>query len=346
MIKKNTVIILGAGASSPYKYPLGSGLKTSILQVANLNSNALNNKYQQSKSAHNVSSNLNLTQYGADALLDYLILNKNFDPNDLRNFYLDFMGSSKPSIDTFLECRQELLNIGKIFIAYSIFQCENRNNLFNNDVHNWYKYLMNEISSSWENLSKNKLGIITYNYDRSLETFMTSDLKHTYRKTLLESIQKINETIMIKHVHGMIADAPTDNNKQYGSPIMSLDIEDAIKKLHVIIEEEEVRKAYVDIHRMLTEAEIVFIFGFGFDNRNLERLDLAKNAKNALIFATRTGLSDLEVKKINSKLDYKILFSKDETHDIVQFLRREVNLNGDYSDETIKFNSELRKRKF
>ena len=45
MIEKNTVLILGAGASHPFKYTLGRGLKTMIVQSANLNPNLVNGQY-------------------------------------------------------------------------------------------------------------------------------------------------------------------------------------------------------------------------------------------------------------------------------------------------------------
>ena len=110
---------------------------------------------------------------------------------------------------------------------------------------------MNKISSSWDSFSKNRLSVITYNYDRSLETFLVEDLKHTYKKPIVECINKIQETITIKHVHGIIADVPIGENKPYESQVMSLDLDNAIKKLHIITEEDEVRSAYNDVHKIL-----------------------------------------------------------------------------------------------
>ena len=337
MIDKNTVLILGAGASHPFGYPIGSGLKKKILEKANYPLNRLNDVNNQ-ETVHNEKISL----IGSwDLIPRYLLKNCGFNPDQISQFNTQFAGSHKASIDSFLENRAEYLTLGKALIAMSIFEFESYDLLFNDDEQNWYKYLLRNIHDNWDNFPENKLSIITYNYDRSFEYFLLNDLAMTYGKNNKVIKDKL-KLIPFEHVHGAIDSLPSDYfpgyGKQYKQDFTGENINNAMQNLHLIYEEAEVKKAYGKVHEILNKAEHIFILGFGFDKRNLERLDLLKNASKAQIFATRTGISNLEVNTINRKFEHKIIFSRDETHDIVNFFRREVNLNGDVSFDTRKFN--------
>src|SRR5450759_583694 len=123
MITKNTVFILGAGASNPYKYPLGSELVKII--CSNL---------ENSPSEGQEKSNFEVLQgfgYSAD---------------DLLAFRKELIYSDTPSIDNFLEHRKEYLELGKLAIAQALIPYEITDNLFNVD-RSWYKYVFGKLSS-------------------------------------------------------------------------------------------------------------------------------------------------------------------------------------------------------
>jgi hypothetical protein len=329
MIEQNTVFILGAGASKHCSYPLGRELKDSILnQLVDTNSS---NTYTRLRPTEEISA-------GGNRRFNYLKANCNIKMEDIKRFKEDFSMSSLPSIDTFLENRPNYLSLGKRLIAMSIFDCEEEHTLFS-AKNSWYRYLMANINRSSEGFKTNKLKIITYNYDRSLEHFLIKDLIHTYEFDANTAIDTLRSTISILHVHGKIADNAWAGGKNYNRTYTTDDIETAANQLYIITEESEVKSRYQEIHETLAKAENVFLLGFGFDERNLQRLELTKCIRhNAKIFATRTGIPDLKVHEISKKHNYRIKFSMKEDHDILEFFNREVSLKGAMLNTTFSYN--------
>ena len=78
---------------------------------------------------------------------------------------------SRISVDAFLEHRPEYLQIGKLSIALCIMAHEHEKKLFNAQ-RNWYDYLRIKLNSSFDEFGDNKLSIITFNYDRSIEHYL------------------------------------------------------------------------------------------------------------------------------------------------------------------------------
>ena len=86
MITKQTVLILGAGASHPYGFPLGRGL---FDKVVNDNSS-------------------NLLKSMSEA---------GFEPDELDKFRLELRRSLFQSVDAFLESTNGFMDIGKAVMA-------------------------------------------------------------------------------------------------------------------------------------------------------------------------------------------------------------------------------------
>ncbi len=156
MIETPTVLILGAGASKPYDYPLGIDLKDEIIRrLSKLQ------EYRETRSHR--------------TWLDEF----KFDFDFVDEFIRTFDESTRTSIDSFLNYHKtEYETIGKIAIVDIISSCENRKNLLKpedsspqekNDY--WYNYLAEFIyKCEFDDIADNKLSIISYNYDRSVRT--------------------------------------------------------------------------------------------------------------------------------------------------------------------------------
>ena len=115
----------------------------------------------------------------------------NFDIDFVEEFTRTFEESTRTSIDSFLNYhKKEFGTIGKIAIVDIISSCENRKNLLKpedpspkeeNDY--WYNYLAEFIyKCEFDDITNNKLSIISYNYDRSLEQFLYESLKRDYKE--------------------------------------------------------------------------------------------------------------------------------------------------------------------
>lgn len=112
------------------------------------------------------------------------------------------------SIDAFLRDNNSLEKAGKIMIIYSLLKKEDRSFFgMREKSDNWYSLLFNDILSGCvkpDDISKNKLNIITFNYDLSLECALHQKIKNT---EFLKENDVCNNYITeleskIKHVYG------------------------------------------------------------------------------------------------------------------------------------------------
>lgn len=257
MITKPTVLVLGAGTSIPYGYPSGTGLVKDIF--TNITSNAWREIY----------GSCGLDHKEMDALKSELYL------------------SQKPSIDAFLEHRGEFLKAGKIAIALSLLSKENPDvfNGFDIREQGIYHFLYNSLSASWEEFRENKLTVVTFNYDRSLEFFLFSALKHSYNKSDTEIAEAI-ENIPIIHVHGSLG--PLSWQESGGSDYYPLfgrsdqgyqigkRIKLAIENIVIVSEAEPNSEGFAFANQRLKEAERIYFLGFGYYRVNMERLGLSQ----------------------------------------------------------------------
>ena len=99
MINSKTALVLGAGASAPYGFPLGRNL---LLEIGRELYSGSVNPYQNT------------------------LIECGFAINDLRKFAVELLNSMQPSVDAFLENRPEYMQIGKHAIAAKLIQLEER----------------------------------------------------------------------------------------------------------------------------------------------------------------------------------------------------------------------------
>src|SRR5258708_19497688 len=139
MITRPTTLILGAGASAPFGFPTGYQLLNEVLSCA---------------------------AYSSDGASPLLALD--YGTGQIQAFWEALRASGKSSVDSFLEHRPTLVDIGKAAMAWALIRCESEQKLFKRDGTNWYEYLFNRLNSRFEDFDKNKLTLLTFNYDRSL----------------------------------------------------------------------------------------------------------------------------------------------------------------------------------
>jgi len=159
MITTPTVLVLGAGASKPYGYPLGQELVNSIVK-GSVNRNS--------------------------ALFQILVL-CGIPENSIEALGNELKASARQSIDAFLESRRDLLSVGRFAIATLLLSYENPDKI--HTKHDWYQHLFNKMCdpNQFESFGASKISIITFNYDRSLEYLVVgkeirsriTTLKHT-----------------------------------------------------------------------------------------------------------------------------------------------------------------------
>jgi len=289
MIKKKTVLILGAGASKPFGFPLGKGLRDEIVDV-----------YNPRKVP---SDELKLLM---DAVSSCDIAS---DPDIIEQFRRALFGSLQTSVDAFLEHRfKEFEVVGKRAIAATLLRYEQparlaymrgRDQYDKEFIPNWHELLFDALTTetSFEDFSKNQLSIVTFNYDRSLEFHLFDALQNSYGKSDKECADKLN-AIPIVHVHGSLGSLPWQQGSSgpqlgYGAKIGGDHVYLAAENIKIIpedvIDTPEYEKARTLIHR----AQVVYFLGFGYGAKNLERLKLRalRRQSDTALRGTGLGLS-------------------------------------------------------
>jgi len=86
----------------------------------------------------------------------------------VEEFRCAFQGSGLNSVDAFLERRPEYMSIGKLAMAFVLIGYENHDRLFGFES-NWLRTLYGRMATSYQELPKNRVAFITFNYDRNIE---------------------------------------------------------------------------------------------------------------------------------------------------------------------------------
>ena len=262
------------------------------------------------------------------------ILSQAFDKKELATFADHLAGEE--SIDAFLEHQtDDFIKIGKAAIAATLLPFENTVELeygfmlkrllnrFDEEakehlaVNNWYQLLWRALSCPFDEFQENKLRIITFNYDRSLEHYLYTRLERRYPgKQKSEYITKMPD---IAHIHGRLGYLPWQKEEfaqqsdcipynamydageresyageEYAQQMRQwFEIaENMIKVIHEDSKDEgsketvELKQARGWIH----QCQHLYFLGFGYHPSNIDRLAIeSMNSKR--IYGTTSGLS-------------------------------------------------------
>jgi hypothetical protein len=260
MIETPTVLVLGAGASCPYRFPTGEQLREAILKL--------------------VEPGLVMGD-GYSAIRNYL--RSNFDRDLIFQFHRDFNVSPRDSIDIFIEGRKEFSEIGRFAIASVLADYERSSELCGNSAirdQDWLRVLFNShlvTTGDRAEFNENKIAIITFNYDRSVEHRLTMDLYSTFGGDIEEAAEQVSK-IEIIHVHGLLGGyLPGEARRtSYNSGKSIEELQYAASRISYFFEDGDQNRLKL-IRSKLRSAKRVGFLGFGFNNVNLKRLLFPKD---------------------------------------------------------------------
>jgi hypothetical protein len=252
----------------PYGYPLGSALRQRLID---------------------------------EELFRPAIQNGILGSKDVISFCETFRYSGMPSIDAFLSRRglhKTASNVatfelvGKLGIALALRKRAVFGGLFHKwdeaDVNqididdNWYEYLWVRLTDgvTKENVARfgeNKLKIITFNYDTSLEQYLFTALKNAYGLDDAWAMEQLTK-IPIHHVYGRLTFGTNElcpDQMKYGVGGLDL-ISDDADCIQVIDEMRNDSSPTLErCFDALLNAEHILFLGFGFDSVNVARLRIA-----------------------------------------------------------------------
>lgn len=291
MFDTPTVLVLGAGCSAPFGLPTGQQLRQNILTgiksilaerdpwltggnltARGLVKNAYNGFWrhlQQCASDRRLPQDLHLT------------------PGTLQEFRKELAGDGEPSIDRFLRDRPKFAALGRCLIVLEI--CKSLITLDEDDVpclkdfahpgeENWIWKLIEKLRAPHagvQDIEKNQLKIITFNYDPILEIVLSQKL--TDAEVFRDSNWK--EALKIHHVHGFI---PFHENINTNVGNFILEVAPQISL--ITGEAPETRQQGLESPlEWLNNAKQIIFAGFAFDDYNTRLLKLnTRTRKNSM----------------------------------------------------------------
>jgi hypothetical protein len=289
MIRRPTVLILGAGASAPYKFPLGAQLVDLICHdiLENAKESGLRSRLEE-----------HYTEGPGQASL-----------------FAQSLRAVKPySIDSFLQTNPQYRTVGKAAIADVLVRAEKQKYLDLVKIEDdWYRYLLHYLTSRSMNDYMDqaaKLAVITFNFDRSFERVLHTTLKHRFHVTKEKALE-LTKLIEVHHVHGCLGepswlypDHPEANPYGITKPDeLTLAVKKAVAKIK-IVDDEIPRDVIERLQIPLRAAQFVYFIGFGFDERNIARLGAPEVFDHsAIVRATCLNVTTLEQKPIERALN-------------------------------------------
>lgn len=297
MISEETVFILGAGASVPYGYPTGKGLRKLLIK-----------DYRDiiSRTMRNSHENLDNSRLANEQNKYYSLIE-------------NYSRSPETSIDLFLARNPDYEKLAKQLIVMAIFESDFRSSFRENlsedaEGMDWYSLLFSRMTEtmispdSFRNLNNNKIAFITFNYDRSLEHFFFTSLSHAFTRSqdLISSKGWFSVfPFQVIHLYGRLPLLKFEDSVsgiEYRKPISFRNINAYASGIRVIYDranDAEIEKA----QDLIRKAKKVFILGFGYANENLEILGIPDIFNHdQQVFGTALGMTEIEIKRTLIKI--------------------------------------------
>jgi hypothetical protein len=295
MFTNKTVFILGAGASWHYGYPTGEELVKTIISkssaTATFFSSSINRDNQHRPDYVARDTKGSSVSY-EDIARDWI--NAANECSDLAQRLVEV---SPLVIDYFLGQNEGLQAAGKLMIAWVILEreaqflkAERRNT--NRPVQgkdNWCRFVIHELvmnCKSSQDLLRNEVTFITFNYDVSLEEALYRGLGaiQLFKKG---DVEKFLGNDRIIHVYGKVREFPPFDFEPIPLKLSNFETLDQIgfkellnfvyaasRKLKVIAPDDKDTQEIIAARNAVEPAQRVYILGYGFDDNNSKRLGL------------------------------------------------------------------------
>jgi len=279
--KSKQVIIIGAGGSYPYNFPLGEELLNNV-----------QNSYVESARTY---------VYNTYRTSDY---ESNSITVEAKKFVSKLNNITGISLDKFINFNPLEKKNGLKALIIEIIKNENSSiSPGSKDVKgDWYKYLFTKMISGLDSFEAvkenfhNNLSFITFNYDRSLENYLYNNLLRIFINNNVnpKDIVQIIESIPIVHVYGKTGylDWESNPDKEKVVPYGQFDyhlfkkVESITDMIQLIYDERKASDQISKAKFLLTQSERILFCGFGYDEANLHILGLPEIITNQLVYGT------------------------------------------------------------
>jgi hypothetical protein len=275
VISTPTVLVLGAGASAHCGYPLGSRLVDQLCLLR-----------------------------GSAELDD---LPEGWSREEAEGFLTRLSRSAYYSIDAFLETNPDQARLGKYLLGRELKRHENLDGLFPPHDSGWYQFLFNSLLNPMgePEFGANRLAVVTFNYDRSLEAYLCAALQNRCPLSPEEAESALSE-LEIVHVHGVLGRFPQVPYQPTTDVADLLNIADQIQIIHEMRDRAGgfCNSEFERAHELLVEAERIYFMGFGFHPDNMRRFQFftPENTAGKEIKSTTHGWAPLDFANLTHRL--------------------------------------------
>ena len=303
VFRRQTLFIVGAGASAEFGLPVGSGLTQEIATAAEV-------KLDHFGSPQNASSSRMLE-----------ILRRRKDENAQLNIWLKALRQIskaiflKRSIDSYIDQHADdpaIAEMGKILIAMRILEAERRSILATSDSNNNLRLDM--LRKTWidqfaamlfdglrlkdlDRLSEN-VQIICFNYDRCIEQYLAHAIQQTYSISPPEAARRV-DGLSIIHPYGSLGPLSSVpfGAERYDYWKISENLKTFSESADSNIENQ--------IKLAVQQAEQYVFLGFSFGRQNMELLSLRdfQVDEHKDVYASGFGLFKQAVGKLSDQIE-------------------------------------------
>jgi hypothetical protein len=263
-----TVLIVGAGASVPYELPSGRRL----LEDA-----------------------IGMTRELVRELPPLL----GASPEVIQDFLERLRTAECDSIDAMLERHEydeHIQRAGRGVIAYCLAPYLRRTTLTAPGA-DWLKFVWNKMAegaSTFQDLRRNRLHIVTFNLDRIIELKMTKAITALYGTAPAAEVTEFVETIVI-HLQGAVDHPPVH------APVTAEWMSAAVRGIRVVREPAYDLTTNI-VGGLVEAAHVVCCLGFGHHRDNVSRLGFPEltpaKANMKTIYSTAIGLTEGQLPEI------------------------------------------------
>lgn len=310
MVDIETVLVLGAGASKAFGFPTGEELVKEIYTILDKRTGGLYTFFYETAGQQST---------------------------EMADKFPSVLKQANPfSVNAWLEHNPNYIEVGKFAIAIALLRYENRSNLRPNN--NWYQLLSKRLDGPFEKFQDNKLSIITFNYDRSLEQYLFETFRHMHtEKSEKECKEKLNQ-LRILHVYGSMG--PLEWQSEYTKHRLPLvpyvnkldrnTIYFAAEGIKIIPQKSSSpSKEFTEAQDLISKAKALYFLGFGYSKDNMERLGIKTLRMPQKIMGTAKGLGYQEYQEVRRMSIFNIPIEDNLLDDktVYEFLHDCVDFN-------------------
>ncbi|QZD91392.1 hypothetical protein K3162_07345 [Qipengyuania xiapuensis] len=337
LLQKETVFIIGAGASFELKLPLGSALREEIAELVDIRYDLNRQISGDEQIDHHLRE---IAREAGQATIKELLqkcwLMRDALPGSIS---IDNLIDAHRNDDAFAE-------IGKMAIAKAILSAERKSKLFF-DQRRGENFSLRSVDGTYlipilqiltENVPRedvasifSNVSFVVFNYDRCLEFFLPHALMAYYGLPRSEA-EAVCDTARIIHPYGRVGEfgrGQSLSTAGFGSESGNIrEIAQGIRTFSEGLAEDE---AGAEISSAIGQADQIVFLGFAFHPMNMEILRPRGFSLVTEVYGTTHGLSDAAIRSVESGLLQALgkrapddLMPPPEAHEILD----ELNLEG------------------